>query len=276
MTILVTGATGSVGRSLVDALVAGGEAVRALSRTPAGADLPEGVEVVGPDDGGLFHEVEAMFVFPLADGVDDLVSAAVGAGVGRFVVLSSLAAAVEFPRDRGSASATHHLAVERAVTARTDDWTILRPGAFANNLLAWAWTIKSGAPIRAPHIHSAQAPIHEADITDAAAATLVQDGHTGKTYPLTGPQSLTRVEQVAALGAGLGRELHLVEISPEEFRADTAPYVPEGIVSMLLDYWSDTVTEPDRVRPGVPELTGKPGRTLEQWARDHRADFSAA
>jgi hypothetical protein len=53
-------------------------------------------------------------------------------------------------------------------------------------------------------------------------------------------------------------------------------YIPEDIIAMLLEYWSDTVAAPDKVRPGVRDLTGSSGRTLEQWARDHRADFGAA
>jgi uncharacterized protein YbjT (DUF2867 family) len=130
-------------------------------------------------------------------------------------------------------------------------------------------------PVRAPYIHSAQAPIHEADIADAAAAVLLQDGHTAQIYALSGPQSLTRVQQVAAIGAGIGRDIDLVEISPDEFRSDVAQFIPKDIIAMLLDYWSDTVAEPERVRTGVRDLTGRPGRTLEQWARDHRADFTA-
>jgi uncharacterized protein YbjT (DUF2867 family) len=283
MTVLVTGATGAVGRHLVAALVAGGEQVRALSRRPQDAGLPAGVEVVGADLADpstirpeLFDGIDRIFLFPVARGVDEFVAAAVAAGVHRLVVLSSLAAAGEFPRDIGSASYTHHLAVEQAVTSRTDDWTILRPGTFANNLLSWAWTIKAGAPVRAPYLHSAQAPIHEADVADAAAAALTRDGHGGKVYPLTGPQARTRIDQVAAISAAIGRDIQLVEISPDEFRAEVAQYVPENIIAMLLDYWSDTLTEPDRVRPGVRDLTGRPGRTLEQWAHDHRADFGAA
>jgi uncharacterized protein YbjT (DUF2867 family) len=190
-------------------------------------------------------------------------------------VMSSLAAAGEHPRDIGSVTWTHHLAVEKAVTSQVQDWTILRPGMFAGNLRSWAGPIKAGRPVRAPYVRSAQAPIHEADIADAAAAALLADGPGGGIHPLTGPQSLTRIEQAAAIGAGIGRDVELVEISPDEFRADVAPFLPEGIVTMLLDHWSDTVTEPDRVRPGVRELTGRPGRTLEQWARDHRADFTA-
>ncbi len=108
-----------------------------------------------------------------------------------------------------------------------------------------------------------------------ATVVLTGGGHAGKTYPLTGPQSLTKIEQVAAISAGIGRKLELVEISPDEFRSDVAEFIPEGIVEMLLNYWSDTVTEPDPLLPGVFQLTGHHGRTLEQWARDHRAEFGA-
>lgn len=282
MTILITGATGAVGRRLTDNLVAEGEPVRAVSRKPAEADLPDGVDVVKADlaDPGtltptLFDGVDRAFVFPAPGGVDDFVAAAVKNGVHRLVLLSSLAASEEYPRNVRSVSYRHHRAAEEALRSRTDEWTVLRPGTFANNLLAWAWPIRSGAPIRAPYIHSAQDPIHEADIADVAAAVLTQDGHAGKTYPLTGPQSLTKIEQVAAIGAGIGRELRLVEISPDEFRSDVADFITEDIVTMLLDYWSETVAEPDPVLPGVSRLTGRPGRTLEQWAREHRGDFGA-
>ncbi|GAA0560531.1 NAD(P)H-binding protein [Paractinoplanes ferrugineus] len=276
MPILVTGATGAVGRHLVDALLDGDARVRAVSRKPADARLPDGVEVVGADladpstiTADLFDGVERMFVFPVEQGVDELVTAAIAGGVRTFVVLSSLAAAGEFPRDLGSVSNRHHAAVERAVTTRATDWTILRPGTFANNLLSWARPIKAGLPVRAPYLRSAQAPIHEADVADAAAAALLQDGHRARIYPLTGPRALTRTEQVAAVG----RDISLVEISPDEFRTDVGRFIPEDILAMLLDYWSDTVAEPDRVRSGVRELTGRAGRTLRQWARDHHADF---
>ncbi|WP_040165311.1 SDR family oxidoreductase [Microbacterium gorillae] len=282
MSILITGATGTVGRHLVSALVDAGESVRALSRDPASAALPEAVEVVAGDlaaPAGLapsiFDGVDRVFVFPAAT-VDHLVAGAVAVGVDRFVVMSSLAAAEEFPRDRGSASQVHHAAVEKAVTARSDNWTVLRPGTFADNLLSWAPSIAHGAPVRAPYLASAQAPIHAADVADAAAAALLSDDWTRQAIALSGPESLTRREQIAAIGAAIGAEITAEEITPEEFRTEAAAYVPEPVIAMLLDYWRDTVTEPDRVRSGVRDLTGKPGRTLAEWAAEHRSAFLPA
>jgi len=278
MTILVTGATGAVGRHLVTTLTERGAAVRALTRTPQGAALPDGVEVVAGDvtdvstlQRGVFEGVDRAFVFP-TEGVEVFVDAAVAAGVHRFTVLSSLAAAMEFPRDHGSASQLHHSAVEAAVTERTDAWTILRPGTFANNLLSWAWQIRSGAPIRAPYLASAQAPIHEHDVAEAAAESLLTDDHVGDAIPMTGPEALTRSDQVATIARVLGRDIPVTEITPDEFRAETAQFIPEPVLKMLLDYWSDTLTTPDRPRPVTP-ITSRPGRTLAQWAADHRADF---
>ncbi|MDL9978468.1 SDR family oxidoreductase [Microbacterium sp. ASV49] len=281
MTILITGATGAVGRHLVAVLLAAGEDVRAVSRDPEKAALPSGVDVVAADladasslDDDVFAGVDRAFVFP-SDATDTFMEAAVAAGVDRFVVLSSLAAAEEFPRDHGSASQVHHAAVEAAVTSRTDRWTILRPGTFANNLLSWAYPISNGFPVRAPYVQSAQAPIHEADVADAAAAALRSEEWVGHAIAMTGPGALTRADQVAAIAAAIGRPIELVDISADEFRAETSAFIPQPIMTMLLDYWSDTLTTPDRVRPVTP-LTGRPGRTLAQWARDHRADFGAA
>jgi len=278
MTILVTGATGAVGRHLASTLLERGARVRALTRKPDPAALPDGVDVVAGDltevstlGPSVFEDVDRAFVFP-AQGVEAFVEAATAAGIHRFTVLSSLAAAQEFPRDRGSASQLHHSAVEGAVTERTDAWTILRPGTFANNLLAWAWQIRSGAPIRAPFLASAQAPIHEYDVAEAAAESLLTDDHLGDVIPMTGPEALTRAEQVATIARALDREIPVIEITPDEFRAEAAQFIPEAVMKMLLDYWRDTLTTPDRPRPVTP-VTGRPGRTLAQWAADHRADF---
>lgn len=278
MTILVTGATGAVGRHLVATLLEHDAAVRALTRRPADAGLPDGTDVVGGDLADpttlgpeVFDGVDRAFVFP-ATGVETFVAAAAEAGVRRFTVLSSLAVAGEFPRDRGSVSQLHHAAVEAAVTSATDAWTILRPGTFANNLLAWSWQVRSGAPIRAPYLDSAQAPVHEHDVAEAAAAALAADDLLGEVVALTGPEALTRRAQVEAIAVAVGREVPLVEITADEFRAETAAFVPAAVQSMLLDYWSDTLTLPDRPRPVTP-VTGRPGRTLATWAEDHRADF---
>lgn len=275
--ILVTGATGQVGRCLVAELLDAGVSVRALTRSPDTAGLPAQVEVVAGDfaelPGGLFADVGAAFVFP-ATGAAQFVAAAAEAGVPRLVLLWSLAAALEHERDHGSASQRHHSPIENAVRDSGAEWTILRPATFATNLLTWAQPIRFTGGVRGPYPTSAQAPIHEADVAAAAAAVLTHDGHHGQIYPMTGPQALTRTAQLDAIGAAIGRDLTFTEISPDEFGTEMENYgVPGDIVTMLLDYWRDTVDHPDTVRS--PEwLIGRPARTLTQWARDHTEDFS--
>lgn len=278
-TVLVTGATGTVGRHLVDALLAGGHHVRALTRTPERAGLPEQVELVAgdltaPPPAGLFDGVDSAFVFPVAE-VAGFAKAAAAAGVAHLVLLSSLAAALEHERDHGSASQLHHAAAEEAVLGSGAAWTILRPGTFAGNLLSWARPIRYTGGVRGPYPDSAQAPIHEADIAAVAAVALTEPGHAGRYHPMTGPQALTRVEQLATIGTAIGRRLQFTEITPAEFRTEMRSYgVGDDIVSMLLAYWSDTVETPDVVRPTVEQVTGRPARTLAEWARDHAADFA--
>lgn len=277
MTILITGATGNIGRLLVAELLARDLPVRALTRDPesATASLPDGVSVVAGDladaADSVFEGVDRVFVFPADSGAEDFVERAVTAGVSRFVVLSSLAVSGRHARDAGSASEVHHGAVELAVTSRADDWTILRPGNFANNLLAWAFPIRSGFPVRIPYPASSQVLTHEKDVAAAAAIALTEPGHSGRIYELTGPQSLSKVEQLAAISDAIGREIPWVEITPEEFRDDMAQYIPGDVIDMLLRYWSETVDAPEV--PLEPALGIRP-TSLAEWAQDHRAAFA--
>ncbi|WP_375425453.1 SDR family oxidoreductase [uncultured Friedmanniella sp.] len=275
-TVLVSGATGRVGRLLVNELLAAGHQVRALTRDPARAALPPEAELVEGSlnqlPAGVFDGIDAAFVFP-TDGAGAFAQQAAAHGVLRLVLLSSLAAAADHARDHGSASQLRHTVIEQDVRATGVAWTILRPGTFANNLLSWAHPIRYTAGVRGPYPTSAQAPIHEADVAAAAAAVLTKPGHENQIYALTGPEALTRVEQLDAIGTALGRELTFADQTPDEFAVEMAQYgVGDDIVKMLLDYWADTVDEPDVPRP-PNHLIGRPAKTLTEWAHDHIADF---
>jgi uncharacterized protein YbjT (DUF2867 family) len=218
-----------------------------------------------------FDGIDAAFVFP-AYGAGTFVEQAVAAGVRRFVVLSSLAVSGRNARDAASASARHHREVEDAVTSRTPGWTILRPGNFANNLLSWSFPIRSGAPVRVPYPTSSQVLIHERDIAAAAVMSLTEPGRRGHVLELSGPQSLTRIEQLAAISTAVGHEVPFVEVGPEEFRQDVARFIPNDVIDMLLQYWSETVDAPERPLPPVPGVEQTP---LARWATDHRSAFAA-
>jgi uncharacterized protein YbjT (DUF2867 family) len=278
MPYLITGATGTVGKSIVTQLRTLGHDVRIVTRDLD--KVPDGVEAVQGDltKGDLpptaFEGVKRVFLFPAVGGIDAFLKQAKTAGVEQIVVLSSLAATMEFERDNTSWTALHHLAIENAVKDSGIPYTFLRPGTFANNLLFWAHSIQTGDTVYGPYANSVQAPIHEADIAAVAVVALTQDGHQGKTYPLTGPQALTRIEQLNCIGTAIGKKLRFQEIPADVFQKEMEQYMPLPIIKMLLDYWSDTVTVPDVVLPTVEQLTSHKARTLMQWAKDHASDFS--
>lgn len=276
MTTLVTGGTGTVGRLVVQGLLERGVPVRVLSRGVAASDVPAGAGHVAADLGGpvpdeVFDGVRQLFLFPAAGDLQPFLDQAAAAGVEHVVLLSSLAAAGEHERDHGSDSHLHHRAVEQAVEKSGLPATVLRPGTFATNLLFWAHSIRFSGGVDGPYPTSAQAPVHEADVADVAVAALTDDALRGDVIPLTGPQALTQADQLAAIGAAIGRPLTFRTITPEEFTATMTQWMPAGIVAMLLRYWSDTVGAPDVVR-SAERVTGR-ARTLAQWARDHADDF---
>ncbi|MFD5829562.1 NAD(P)H-binding protein [Lentzea sp. NPDC060358] len=278
MTVLVTGATGNVGRRVVAGLTG---PVRAMTRDPGKARFPDGVEVVRGDlddpDGIPFGGVEKLYLFAHPPTARAVVGRAVRAGVRRIVTLSS--GAVTHGYDTG-----HHLPVEQAVEASGVEWTHLRPGEFAANKIdLWGPSIREDGTIVHPEPDAWGQPIHEADIADAAIVVLQGDGHAGKAYDLTGPAPITQRQMAADLGAALGRELRFRDVTAEQALAH---YVsvgwPEETARYVLGLGGYEGGEPDdfsdyrfTVSPACEELTGRPYRTFAQWARDHVADFRA-
>ncbi|MER5394699.1 NAD(P)H-binding protein [Saccharopolyspora sp. NPDC002686] len=278
MTFLVTGATGSVGKHVVSQLRDAGVKVRVLTRNPGAAVFPPDVEVIGGDLGlpetlePALAGVERAYLFP-HDGAAAFAEFAKKAGVSRIVALSSASAGDEYKFDFNHESHLKHLGVELAVEESGIDCTAIRPGAFASNSLLWANTIRSGAVVRAPFAAAAQALIHEADIAAVAAAALLEDGHVGAKYTLSGPATITIADQVRTIGAALGREIPFEELSPEQARSELGQHVPEDVLQLLLGYWAEAVDNPDPVLPTVEQVTGRPPRTFAQWVADHASDF---
>ncbi|MEV6232680.1 NAD(P)H-binding protein [Saccharopolyspora shandongensis] len=278
MAILVTGATGTVGRHVVDGLLRARQQVRALTRDPATAALPSEVEVHQGEIGRIdtvhtaLAGVDRMYLFPVLDGLDEFIDMAVQAGVRRIVVLSSDSSVnVVLPTNREAGE--HHLAVERAVEASGVEWTHLRPGAFAGNAIDWAPSIQAERVVRAPYAAGAQSVIHSADIADVATIALLEDGHAGAKYRLTGPEAITRAEQVRVIAKVLGTDIRFEEITAAQWRDSVRAYLPEVAMDMLLGYWAHAVDNPDPVYPTVTEVTGRPARTFADWAADNVASF---
>ena len=283
--ILVTGATGNVGRPLVDALLAEGHAVRAVTRDAAKAALPAGAEVVqadpsNPDSlGAALQGVTALFLNPIAlgQGTHRLVELAREAGVTRIVLLSSGAVQDDAGENHHNALAGWHKAIEDAVTGSGLAWTIIRPFEFAANAIgAWAQQIKFTGVVRGAYAKSTTAVIHEKDVAAVAVKALTSADHDGKVYLLTGPESLTREEMVAAIGQALGRDLPFEEIPREiakQFILEGTGF-EEDVVETMLALQEASVGHDAWVSPQVEAILGRPALPFAQWAADHVADFS--
>jgi uncharacterized protein YbjT (DUF2867 family) len=167
-----------------------------------------------------------------------------------------------------------HAEIERLIVASGLTWTFLRPGMFAVNARSWwAPQIRAGDVVRWPYADAPTAPIHEQDIAAVAVRALLETRHDGADYVLTGPESLSQLEQVATIGDVIGRSLRFEEISPEAARRELLG--PASVVNMLLEAWAAAIGQPAYVTSTVAEITGSPARTFRDWVTDHAAGFRA-
>jgi uncharacterized protein YbjT (DUF2867 family) len=274
-TILVTGATGNVGRPLIASLLAADVKVRALTRDPATASLPSEVDVAGGDYTaaavftGAVQGVDAVFVNigAIRTGLGDLLAAVRNADVSKIVMLSSNT--VQDQGEQTYALGTQHKMAEDAVKASGIDWTILRCGGFATNTLSWAASVRADSVVRAPYGEAAVAMLAEQDIAAAAARVLLDHGHAGQVYHLTGQESLTQIQQAHAIGSAIGRPVRFEELSPEAFRQFATGRFPEPVINDMLRRWSMSVGRTADISPDLEKLIGRPATTYAQWAVHH-------
>lgn len=283
MTVLVTGARGHVGGAVLEALLRAGipaRSLRAGGRNPERLTPPAGVAAVRADlddPAGLMDALAGVDqVFAYAPGNDPISTFATmaAAGVRHVVLLSSFS--VHQPNTEGDPIAEYHLAAEQALAATEIEATLLRPGAFASNTLAWAPEIRERGLVEHAYPDARTTPIHEADIADAAVLALTSPHGSpvrGSALELSGPESLTFREQVTTLGKELNQSVELVEITPDQARQSLlAADVPPAMVDSISTMWVMSTTTPNPVHDLRP-LTGRPGRTFATWVRDHPSDF---
>ena len=148
---------------------------------------------------------------------------------------------------------------------------------FASNARNW-WgpQIRGGDVVRWPYAAAETAPVDERDIAAVAVRALLDRQSPGGDYVLTGPESLNQEEQVRAIGDAIGRPLRFEELSPDEFRRETAGTWPPAAAEMLLDAWRAALGQPAFVTSSVQEIIGSAPRTFRQWAADNTAAFARA
>jgi uncharacterized protein YbjT (DUF2867 family) len=259
MKILVTGATGNIGRMVVDHLLArGADDVRALTTNPARARLPDGVEVaVGylrePDTlPEAFAGVDRMYLAPVLETVTEVVRLAREAGVRHIVDLSG-------------DETTDWQPIAQAVEASGLAWTHLYAGEFVENTTVWADQVRTASEVREPYADAANAPVAMDDIARVAAAVLLGDGHEGRVHTLTGPETMTRAERARRLGVVLGREVRFARVPLDEAAAVLEPAMGE-YARWYLEGFGTMVDSPQVATTTVADVTGEPATTFEQWA----------
>jgi uncharacterized protein YbjT (DUF2867 family) len=279
MTIVVTGATGNVGRPLVAELAAAGAHVRAVSRQRNAADFPTGVEVVGsaaeaiPGASAVFLNSRA-----LAGQLDHVVAQCSRAGVAKLVALSAINADDDFSRQPSRCRGDRNKEVEQAAVDSGLAWVSLRPSVFATNFVGmWSAQIRASDVVSGPYAQASTAPIVETDIAAVAARALLGDELVGQRIPLTGPQAFTNTELAEVIGTVLGRPLRYLEIPNASVRQR---FLGLGFTADFADAYmgmlAQTLDNPVPVTHDVEKILGRPAIPFAQWVSQHRDMFALA
>lgn len=269
--IVVTGATGNVGRPLVETLSAAGEKVVAVSRGEAAFQagvLHRKADLADPESlKPAFEGADKLFLLTRDPELDvaPVLEAAEAAGIGRVVLLSS---------ERAVTRPDESLRVfENAVFAASLEWTILRPGGFASNALLWAEPVRKERKVLAPFGDVGLPVIDPRDIADMAAAALTEDGHVAKAYLLTGPALITPRQQSEAIAAAIGEPVRFVEQSRAEAYEQLLQFWPADVVEGSLDVIGNPNAAEQEISGDVERVLGRPPTPFADWAKRNAAAF---
>ncbi|MBR8742963.1 SDR family oxidoreductase [Nocardiopsis sp. MG754419] len=278
-TVLVTGATGTIGSALVPELRARGATVRAMTRSPLRA-VPDVENVIAdlkdPDAvAAALEGVDAVFLnSPSEEGAAALqigfADLAHKAGVRHLVLLSQYGARTDSP----VRFLRWHAEVEEHVERLGLGHTVLRPNLYMQALTAFAGTIAQGW-FGAPIGDAAVSAIDTRDIAGSAAAVLTGKARGGGVHTLTGPRAVTHHEIAHALSEATGRDVVFQDVPAERFAGALAGLIPtwqlEGLVEDYAHYARGEAAE---VHTSVTDLTGRPARDITDFARAHADVFT--
>lgn len=282
--ILVTGATGNVGREVVASLTVQGIPVAAGDFKPiAKRDLVS--ELVEPrlfsfNDPetwtAAFAGVRRMFVLrppQIANVQKELfpaLDAATRAGVEHFVFLSII--------NVEALTSTPHYKIEGHLRNLGRDWTFLRSSFFMQNLnTTHRDEIRLRNELFLPVGNARTSFIDARDVGAVAALTLSQPGHAGQAYDITGSEALDYDAVAALFSRALGRTIHYRNPSPLRYllrQLRQGKALPFAVVTTWL-YGNTRRGMAERVTGEVERLLGRPPIRLAQYIEDYKTSWQS-
>lgn len=276
--ILVLGATGTVGATLVRHLAAQGHSVRAATRSPEryeGPGTPVAVDLSRPATWApAFDGVDRLFLLSPPGHADQraLLQPFVEAGLktGALKRIVTMTAQGVDADDR-----IPFRQLESFVEASGVEFVHLRPSWFAQNFHTfWGHGIREANTLALPAEDAKVAFIDARDIGESAAAALTRgDIEVNRAYELTGPEALTHAEAAWVLSEAIGRNIAYTSISDDAFRQQLAPSgLPADYIELLVGLFGAVrMGVAKAVNGNVEALTGHPPRSLQTYAAEHRA-----
>ncbi|HYW29992.1 MAG TPA: NAD(P)H-binding protein [Gemmatimonas sp.] len=274
-TILVLGASGTVGSELSRLLESAGHTVRrATSRTPGagqvGLDLVTGEGVANALDGA-----NAAFVLAPPGHVnqDELLGPVIEQARIRGIEKVVLMTAMGVDGDESLPLRKAELQLERSGLA----WNVIRPNWFMQNFNSyWLHGITHAGAIQLPVGAGKGSFIDTRDIAAVAALLLQRGEFDNQAFDLTGGEALDHYEVARILSAEAGRAIEFEDVAPEAFRRKLlsagmpAPYT-ELMLVLLHNF---KLGHSERTTDAVQRITGRAPRTFQAYARDYRDAFT--
>jgi len=281
--ILITGASGSVGKAVLQEVRKSGAKHRAMYRSAEeAAKAPAGTETVIADFANpatlaaALKNLESVYLVcsPVPELVQlesNMIDACVAAGVNHVVLNSAMGAG-----DYAKSFPSWHRKVEDKLRDTRLSYTILRPNSFHQNVTAFfAPTIRTQGVFYGSMQNARNSFIDVRDIAAIASKALPGGEHSGKTYELNGPEALEYTELARRISKIAGREVKYVDIPMEaQKKAMLDQHMPEWQVSALLElqeyYLSGKGGEIDGL---VQKLLGRAPITMDQFLAEFANEF---
>lgn len=284
--VLVIGATGQIGRALVERLQQDGVPVRAYvrNRKRAAATLGDQVELAkgdlndAPALAAAMQGVTKLFLNSAASPdmialQGNAIDVAKRAGVGHIVAISTIGAAEDAPTHIGR----WHAAIDAQLAASGIPYTILQPQLFVQNLLGSAGSVAESGELVAPMGNGRVALVDVRDVADVAAVILENDGYgVNEVWTVTGPEAVGWADIASKMSDRFGRKVTYLDADPVSARQGLVDAgAPEWFADDLAVTYAHLAAGGGAdVTETVANVAGHSGRTLDYFLEDYAWAFS--